>query len=203
MTDTEKFLNEFKRLEQVLRETKTADSVLDYENSLQTSVEDTYDRLKLCRICRNYLAHHPDGNRFLVPTPAMIKFLGEEADKVESKIQHVKDVMVRQKAVTLNTPLKDVITAVAKSKFGWTAVTDNDGHLAGVIDSRDMTGFIAKKMSLTGKLSSVVDEAGLKKIIKNGNIGITSPESRADDIYKAGYDKIVVCKDKVYKGIVK
>ena len=38
MTDTAKYLNEFSRLENVLRETETAKSVLDYENSRDAKI---------------------------------------------------------------------------------------------------------------------------------------------------------------------
>ena len=203
MTDTAKYLNEFSRLENVLRETETAKSVLDYENSLQGYVDDIYDKLKLCRICRNYLSHHPDGAKFIVPTMEMTKFIKGLADEIESKKQHIKDIMVRQKALTLDTPIKDAVSMISKSKFGWAAITDKDGKLMGILDESSILSLVAKKQSLTGKLSTVLDETGLRKILKGSYIGITTPDDRAEDIYSHNFDKIIVCQDKIYKGIVK
>lgn len=203
MNETEKFLNEFRRLEKVLKETKTADSVPDYENSLQTSVDDIYDKLKMCRITRNFLSHHANGSKFIMPTTEMTKFIKELSDKLESQIQHIKDVMTRQKTVTMDTSIKDVLTALSRSKFGWLAITDKEGRLIGIIDKPSMTDLLAKKQSLTGKLSSILNESDIKKILKSCYTGITSPDDRAEDIYKNDFDRIVVCRNGIYKGIVK
>jgi len=204
ISETQRFLNEFKRFEAALRNNGTAESVLDYENTLQNSNDDIYDRLRLSRQTRNYLAHHPDN--FTAPTPQMTKFISQLADKEEAKSKKVKDVMTRQKAVTLSTPLKDIISTVTKSKYSWTAVVsdkkDSQNALIGILDESDVLSLIAKKGTLTGKLSTVIDEKSLKRLIRGKNIGIAGPDDRAEDIYK-GFDKIVVCKDGIYKGIVK
>ena len=42
-SETQRFLNEFKRFEAALRNNGTAESVLDYENTLQNSNDDIYD----------------------------------------------------------------------------------------------------------------------------------------------------------------
>lgn len=208
MTDTEKFLNEFRRLETALKDTKTAGSVLEYEEDLKTDVSaaEEYDKLKLCRIVRNYISHHPNsGTRsFIVPTLSMTKFLSDEADMIEAKDEQTKDVMTRTKSVSMNDSIKDVLTAISKAKYGWVAVTDNEGHLQGVLDGSAFVSLIAKKQSLTGKLSSVADDTFFKKLVKKENIGVIQPNVRADSIYEDKYDKIVVCdKNMVYKGIIK
>lgn len=77
MTETEKFLEQYKRFESALRDTNTADTVLDYENSLQTDPvnSDTYDKLKTCRIIRNYIQHHPDGAKMFPASSQMTEFI--------------------------------------------------------------------------------------------------------------------------------
>lgn len=203
-SESQKFLNEFKRFETALRQNGTAESVLDYENTLQNSNDDIYDRLRISRQVRNYLAHHPDN--FTAPTALMTRFISDLADKEEAKSRKVKDVMTRQKSVTLSMPFKDVISAVSKSKYGWSAVVSekkgSEGHLIGILDNADVLSLVAKKQSVTGKLSSVIDEEGLRRLIKGKDIGIADPDDRAEDIYK-GFEKIVVCKKGIYKGIVK
>lgn len=206
MNDIERFLNEFRRLETALRNTDTADSVLDYENSISKNDADVSDKLKLCRIVRNYISHHPaEGSKnFVVPTGIMIKFISEQADAIEAKEQHARDIMTRVKSITPDTGIKDVLFTLSKAKHGWLAITDKSGRFTGMIDSNAFVSLIAKKQSLTGKLSSVITDAFLKKSIKECNLGIVYPSDPAEKIMSEGYDRIVVCADDmIYKGIIK
>ncbi|MGN0242369.1 MAG: hypothetical protein ACI4CS_11825 [Candidatus Weimeria sp.] len=57
MIETDKFLAEYKRLENVLRDTGTAESVLDFENANQINLSEDTDKIKTCRIIRNYCQH--------------------------------------------------------------------------------------------------------------------------------------------------
>lgn len=202
MTETEKFLSEYKRLETVLRDAGTADSVLDYENEHQTDLSEDTDKLKTCRIIRNYCQHHTDGAKVFPASPEMTKFITRLADRIESRIQHVSDIMVRQKAVTPDMSVKDIFIALSKAKSGIVAVVDKEGYLIGFISDKMMIDLIAKKQSLTGKLSSLIDDVWLKKSIKSTNAGITSPDARAEDIMVSNFDIVVVTKDGKYKGIV-
>lgn len=64
----EKFLVAYKNLEQALREDNV--SVLEYENCLN---EENKEKLKVCRIIRNYAAHND--KKFIACTKEQIKFL--------------------------------------------------------------------------------------------------------------------------------
>ena len=127
-TETDKFLENYKRLENVLQETGQG-SVLDFENAHQTEVDadQTADKVKIARLMRNYITHHADGKTFLTVTPAMNRFLTRLADREEAEIQHVKDIMVRQKPLTPDMALKDAVSALSKSKSHWAAVVDKSG----------------------------------------------------------------------------
>ena len=64
-----KFLDAFKNLENELRADNT--TVLDYENSLKDS--NMQEKLKLCRITRNYLSHQD--TKFVV-AQSLLKIFG-------------------------------------------------------------------------------------------------------------------------------
>lgn len=203
-SENERFLEQYKRLESVIRDTGTAGSVLEYEQSLDQTADTDLDKLKITRQIRNYLQHHPDSGNFITVTPQMTKFTTALADKIDTKLKKVKDIMIRQKAITLDATIKDAITALSKSKTGFLAVTDKDGYLIGVLSDPVMVDCIARKGSVAGKIGSMVDEAGLKRYLRAMNIGAAVPDGRAENIYTDGYDVIIVMdKDRKYKGIIK
>lgn len=202
-TETDRFLENYKRFENVIRETGQG-SVLDYENAHQTDNDPVYDKLKVARIIRNFLAHHADGTCFITATPAMTKLMENLADREESQLKHVKDMMTRQKAVTVDMPLKDVLSAVSKSKFHWAAVVDKNGIFTGFVTADMLLKMISDKGSLTGKLSAVYSDSSAKRKMKDIRLGMIGPDDRAEELYKDSFDMIVVCDDKnKYKGIVK
>lgn len=201
-TETEKFLTEYKRLENVLRD-QGLGSVLDYENSLVTEVSLTSEKLKVCRIQRNFIAHNDTGGKFICISPAQTAFIKRLADKLEAKQKHVKDIMTRQKAVTMSSTMKEVLAAVTRSKSGYAAITDKDGIYLGSLDSAALVSLIAKKGSIAAKLSSYIDEKQLAAFDKKNGIRIVSPDMRADEAL-AGKESILIVADKneKYKGII-
>lgn len=202
-TETDRFLENYKRFENVLHETGQG-SVLDFENAHQTDNDPIYDKLKVARIIRNFLAHHPDGTSFITATPAMTKLMENLADREEAQLKHVKDVMTRQRALTVDMYLKDVLSAVSKSKFHWAAVVDKNGIFTGFVTSDMLLKMIADKGSLTGKLSAVYSDAAVKRKMKEVRLAVIDPDERADELYKDSFDIIVVCdEENKYKGIVK
>lgn len=201
MTEKDKFLTQYKRLEEVLRDSDKPMSVLDYENSIMTAASDDYDRLKVCRIMRNYMQHHADS--FLDATSYMTDFVSHTADVIASKKQQAKDIMVRQKSLTMSSSVKDAVSAVSRSKFGIAAVTAKDNTLIGILDSDILLSAIAKKQSLAGKLSALFTEDDLKKLTKRQYIGVTEPDKPAEDVYVKDFEHVIVIKDCIYKGIIK
>lgn len=201
MSDTEKFLSEYKRFESALRETGDADSVLDFENDIMSMSMDDYDKIKTCRIIRNYIQHHPDGKKMFPASTEMIKYIGGLADKEEAKLKHVKDIMKRSKPISFDTTIKDAITALEKAKTGILAVTDKDGNYVGYLSNAAVIWMISQNLSLAGKVGKYIDEAWLKKYMKGQEALIVSPDDKAEIIYEDNSHKIfAACKDGKYKG---
>lgn len=201
-TETEKFLTEYKRLENVLRDSGFG-SVLDYESTLVTKVSLTSEQLKVCRIERNFLAHNDTGGKFICISPAQTAFIKRLADKLEAKQKHAKDIMTRQKAVTMSSTMKEVLAAVTRSKSGYAAITDKDGIYLGSLDSAALVSLIAKKGSIAAKLSSYIDEKQLTALDKKNDVRAVLPDMRADEALSRKKSIVIVAdKNGKYKGII-
>ena len=103
----EKFLDAFRALDTELK--SDGSTVLDYENSLDTLGQ---ERLKVCRIMRNYMAHND--TTFLSTTNEQIKFLEDQVTEIRKKAHTVKDEMKRVKTIKSTAPIKDVIASIDK-----------------------------------------------------------------------------------------
>ena len=103
----EKFLDAFRALDTELK--SDGSTVLDYENSLDTLGQ---ERLKVCRIMRNYMAHND--TTFLSTTNEQIKFLEDQVTEIRKKAHTVKDEMKRVKTIKATAPIKDVIASIDK-----------------------------------------------------------------------------------------
>lgn len=213
MTETDRFLSEYKRFESALRETGTADSVLDYENACAGNTPDNTDKIKAssddadkiktCRIIRNYIQHHADGAKMFPASAEMTRYIKGLADRTESKLKHIKDIMKRQKAVTFSTTIKDTVEALKKTKLGYVAVTDDNGDYTGVLSNAALIWIIAEKMSLAGKLGNHIDKDWLTSYMKGLDVAVLSPDDRAEKAYEGAHGLIIVCKDGKYKGMIR
>ncbi len=103
----EKFLDAFRALDTELR--LDGCSVLDYENSLD---EMSRERLKVCRIMRNYMAHND--TTFLTTTTDQIRFLENQTLNIRRKSHTVADEMMKLKPIKSTAPIKEVVAALAK-----------------------------------------------------------------------------------------
>lgn len=132
----DKFLDAYRNLENELRyESRT---VLDYENALQD--EDIKDKLKLCRITRNYLAHHD--TKFVTATLDMCKFLDQLSIKVRQSSGIVRDEMKKTKAVIEGEALKNILPLVAK---GVVPIINKQNQCVFILDSDYYVNLMAKK----------------------------------------------------------
>lgn len=104
-----KFLEAFKNLENELRNDNM--TVLDYENSLKDA--NTQEKLKLCRITRNYLSHQD--TKFITASRDMIDFLNKLTSEIRLKSHTVKDEMKRVKTIYATESIKNIIPLCAKN----------------------------------------------------------------------------------------
>lgn len=106
----EKFLDAFRALDTELK--SDGKTVLDYENTLESTEQ---ERLKVCRIMRNYMSHND--TTFLEATNEQITFLNEQVTYLRSLAHTVKDEMKRTKLVKATEYIKNIIPLVDKSKI--------------------------------------------------------------------------------------
>jgi len=118
MNTNEQFLSEYKHLEQELRYDGL--SVLDYENSLTGN---TAEKLKVCRIMRNYLSHND--TVFIAASREQVEFLAKCCESVRQQSSTAKDYMKRVKLFNTKTPIKDMLTTADKYGFAIIELIDN------------------------------------------------------------------------------
>ena len=108
------FLEEYRRLEQLLKQIdKLPDTVLDLESILES--EDS-ERLKVCRILRNYSAHHADAKKFINVADGTLSFMRGLNDKLEAKYLSIKSSLVKAPAVKDTVNIKAALIQLAKNR---------------------------------------------------------------------------------------
>lgn len=167
MTELSSFLDCYKYLEENLADC-TGMSVLDYENSLNRSPEG--EKLQVCRIIRNYAAHHQDGSAFLA-YPQMIAFLEEENRKFLSIHTPVKNVAVKCDPVTGKTTCKQAVAMMAKSKEGYLPIVNSEkiNNISGILTESMLISALCKCTRVTDKILPLLTKAELSRSRKLAN----------------------------------
>ena len=197
MTDYQKFLEAFKMLEASIKD-KTSTSLLDYENSLNRSPEG--ERLQVCRIIRNYAAHHEDGAKFL-NYPEMTKFLTTENQKFLSIHTTVGNVVGKQEPLTEKTSLKDAFSLLAKAKENYLPIIDSKTkEVLGICTADMLVSACSKASRITEKVLGYITKADIRRSrtaaefanSPNDNLSYFTPGSPVILLNKDGqYQKIV------------
>lgn len=160
MTDYQRFLESYKLLESAIKES-TGQSVLDYENSLNRSAEG--EKLQVCRILRNYAAHHNDGLKFLQYSE-LTKFLETENRKFRSVHTTVGNAVIRQEPITEKTSFKQAADLLAKAKEGYVPVIDSKSkEVLGICTPELWISAFSKASRITDKLTGFLTKSELAK----------------------------------------
>lgn len=147
MTLTEQFLENYKSLEALLRGIYGSSmTVLNYEDQ---SLEP--EKLRICRLVRNFLQHTPDGVKFLVPTEAMCRFLRQESVQIAAKSEKAKDLAYRQQPVKLSNTPRQAGRLLLKSERDWLPVVDDKSVLIGVLTREALFSLLCGTKDLTDK----------------------------------------------------
>ena len=106
----ETFLDAYRVLENELKD-YNGSSILDFENSLKEgSIEK--ERLKVCRIMRNYMAHNDTS--FIVGSKDQILFLKDLVIKIRNKSLCAKDLMKKPKMLKPSETIKNLVALCDK-----------------------------------------------------------------------------------------
>mgnify|MGYP004498662355 FL=1 len=149
----EKFLNQYKELEQAVRKIYGENyTVWDYENN-QINIEDK-PLLTQCRSLRNYIVHNPNKNYCLIPTEDATLFLKELTDKILSSVLSCKDKMLRlRKFYTEKDKIYDVACACKSNNSYMVPIVDDNKIILGIFNTNVL-------------LNTVVNDISVKKAIK-------------------------------------
>lgn len=207
MKETERFLNAYKALETAIKETyKNIDFNNTNLNSTKIVVtpityyegqlpQNDAEKLRYCRLARNFIQHNPEGKNFVCISEAMISFIKDCIIKVES----------------VNGTVKDKYVTLSKSPF----VNDTDTLLS--VAEKLSKGYEAvyvfnKKQELVGEITgdnfikSVVASEGKPKSIKAKDVMKPTKIEKVDINYplmKLGCGSYIVCKNEKVYGFIK
>ena len=138
LANPEMFLEEYKTFERAVcsaeylsnlswvSEIDFIDSIFSLEKYIAN--EDVRDKIKVCRMLRNYIQHHPDAASFLSVTAEETAFLKEKTEEILSLDGMAKDVMVRCSiALTDKNTLLDFASAMSAKNLSVYPYQDKKG----------------------------------------------------------------------------
>ena len=167
MTDQERYLDLFRTYETAVRN-KGFESAKEYEDSV-TDV-DVQDKLRFCRVVRNYLAHGKDAGRFVAPTADMTKFIEDTVYILdEGELPVGKKIIPLSKCICETNTITEALTFMQKNKTSAIPVFTKDGKVKGLFSYEDFARFFISndvKVSKTTKLASLPIKVAKGKVVE-------------------------------------
>lgn len=154
------FIAVYKELENVLTV-----PVRDYENLL---ADDTAQKLRLCRMIRNYIQHTGDYEKFIAIAPGMIQFLEETVNSIKLKDGIVKDAMItvaKYGMLSETDIVADASIMMMKKKRTDNIVLNKNGVYCGYI-TKDIISDLFGEGLITGKtkISKIMDHLDVRPV---------------------------------------
>lgn len=177
--------------------TDTGLSIKDYEDRLiNNGNTDTADKLRLCRMIRNYLSHHADGDELVTVNNNLSAFIKELIIMINNTKLKAKDsyVPVSRSKRLIRKPesVRDVIDEFNKHpKENILYVISGDNKLLGQINSTDVLGVLYSISRLSDLKKTPAD-----KLIKKANVVTVDKDTVLSDI-KADYCIVMKNKDEI------
>lgn len=186
------FLTTYKALEKEL--TDMGLSIKDYEDRLVNDGNtDAADKLRLCRMIRNYLLHHADGDELVTVNNNLSAFIKGLIIMINNTKLKAKDsyVPVSRSKRLIRKPesVRDIIDEFNKHpKENILYVISGDNKLLGQINSTDVLGVLYSISRLSDLKKTPADN-----LIKKTNVVTVDKDTVLSDI-KADY--CIVMKNK-------
>lgn len=172
----EQFLDEYKAFERAAcssarlsglswtcNATPSIDSIFALENYIED--QDIKDKIKTCRMIRNYAQHHPDAASFLAVSQEEISFLHELTREIICLNGVAKDIMVRcATPLTDKNTLSDFALAMISKNLSVYPYTRKDGTFS-VLSDNDIIAALGSGATAKQKISTAVQT---KNKIKTG-----------------------------------
>lgn len=168
MATVTKFLETYKKLENEIRALNPNDTIYDYENRLMTMDPSKAEKLKVCRINRNFIQHNADGERFMGSiSDRWITFLEQEINAIHAKNDLVKKHIYKAVALNEKSNISDAIDAVVKSKIDVIPVVGKNNCFLGVITPQQILIAYKKAGNLRKKLFDHVTPKHIENTVQN------------------------------------
>ncbi len=189
------FLTTYKTLEKEL--TDMGLSIKDYEDRLVNDGNtDAADKLRLCRMIRNYLSHHADGDELVTVNNNLSAFIKGLIIMINNTKLKAKDsyVPVSRSKRLIRKPenVRDIIDEFNKHpKENILYVISGDNKLLGQINSTDVLGVLYSISRLSDLKKTPADN-----LIKKANVVTVDKDTVLSDI-KADYCIVMKNKDEI------
>lgn len=189
------FLTTYKALEKEL--TDMGLSIKDYEDRLVNNGNtDAADKLRLCRMIRNYLSHHADGDELVTVNNNLSTFIKGLIIMINNTKLKAKDsyVPVSRSKRLIRKPesVRDIIDEFNKHpKENILYVISGDNKLLGQINSTDVLGVLYSISRLSDLKKTPADN-----LIKKANVVTADKDTVLSDI-KADYCIVMKNKDEI------
>ena len=192
----DKFLSEYKDLEKVLRDKENSLSIFDYEKSLTDSEE--IEKIKVCRIIRNYVQHNKDGNKFLAATKEMTAFIEGLKNRELAKEQQIRDITKTVPALELKDNI--LVFFEKRKNLDWVPIIDTAAkkQVVGILDIDKIAQLLKTKENSKKKIKDLLTENYLTSSLKNVNIQERSDYVRDVDLEK----RTIVLNNGKFSGVV-
>lgn len=152
MGNIDQFLQEYKQLE-VYAKAAGYDSVLDIEQ--QMTDQEEQEKLKLCRITRNYIVHHADGTEFAAVSNGMITFLHNLSLSLIADKLKAADRMSTLTPVKPTDTLSGATKKLLKANLPWIPVVGPQMVYIGVLDTDLILDLIRQGTNVDTPLSEM------------------------------------------------
>lgn len=189
------FLTTYKALEKEL--TDMGISIKDYEDRLVNNGNtDAADKLRLCRMIRNYLSHHADGDELVTVNNNLSAFIKGLIIMINNTKLKAKDsyVPVSRSKRLIRKPesVRDIIDEFNKHpKENILYVISGDNKLLGQINSTDVLAVLYSISRLSDLKKTPADN-----LIKKTNVVTVDKDTVLSDI-KADYCIVMKNKDEI------
>lgn len=181
----ETFLEYYKALEKTVMEVDEC-SIFELENQLGQDSEEA-NRLKICRLMRNFLSHNNNSDGFVSASHAMIAFLDSETKKELKKKKTAGDISKKIRSISEDDSLQECAGRLSRVPF--LPVTDKEGKLIGCITAKSIcSAFSGSPLNARTKVKAAVS--------KCGSVLADTP---ADEVLESC---IVTDKNGKYKGVI-
>ena len=204
------FLTVYKKLENALFDIDVQNlkkvSWLDADNSddedinvfwLENHAKDgsIQNKLRLCRMIRNYAQHNEDYKSFLAMQSDMILFINKVLKDLGCIDKTAGQLCKKVQALSEKSILSDCCTALINKKIDWLPVVDSKSNKClGIVTNNHILSWISDGATLKTKISSLLSVKNEKAMT------LVQDDVKYNSIPNADY--IIVIKDDIYKGII-